>query len=335
MSISTLVNQYGEKYSPYMCGIVNHLPMAQIALYKMTGDLRRVEEFTKDHVKRYKLDPVKEAYPTVKSIDDCLGQRSKYESYLDVLKSDISSFNAEEYVREILNVYDLGISSGLFHPLIRVKHAIDGYNLDKSSVDEIKRALSYYITSYRKGDIFRHKTDAKDLKGKIEELARDKRLRELVASEKTTGKKLRALYNDSQYLRSDLIVDGNRDEKVESLLNILLPVFINSGNLIALHCITGLEALLSLEDYYNDFNRALDIFTTTAVTHLMTLDEIDLRARKVDDIEFSWNYILNLGTASRDVHNIKFTYSCYEISKSYPMRDLKRATLKRVNRYSP
>lgn len=39
----TMINQYGDAYRPYMSGLVNHLPMAQLALFNLTGSLERVK----------------------------------------------------------------------------------------------------------------------------------------------------------------------------------------------------------------------------------------------------------------------------------------------------
>lgn len=331
MNISTLVNRYGEKYSPYMSGIVNHLPMAQLTLYKMTGNLVRVEEFTEYYLKKFKLDPVEEENLQYTTIDKYLGMRSKYKSVLNILKKDLNKVNVEKYLSYILNTYDLGMSSGVFHPLIRIKHAVDGYKIDEKLLDEVRRALAYYITGYRQADIFKGNTNGKKLLSLTEKLAYDRRIREIVKSEETMGKKMRALYNDSQYIQTELLVSGGRHEKVESILDVLLPFFINTKNIVALHCITGLEALLGLEEYYYDFNRALDIFTTAAITHLLTLNKFDFKVEEDYGVEFSWDYILGLGTESSDVHNIKLTYSCHEISKQYSRRDLKRATLKKVD----
>lgn len=335
MNIARLINEYGENYLPYSRGIVNHLPMAQMILYKNTGNLDRVEKFTRDHVKRFKLDLVKGSYPKCVSIENCLGKENKYESYLNMVEEEVDGRNLEKYIRDILNTYDLGISSGIFHPLLRVKHALDGYKIDKRLIDEVKRAATFYITSYKGADIFKTNTNGKDIIQSIEKLRCNKRIKKLIMNQETIDGKIQALYKDPEYLQTEMLVYGDKDKKVKILLDILLPLFINSGNLIVLHCITALEALISLEKYYNDFDRTLDIFTTSVITHIMTLNKIDFTLKQSNSVEFSWDYLLDLGTESRDVHNIEFTSSCYEIFKKYPDINLKTATLKRVDIYSP
>lgn len=331
MKISDIINKYGEKYSPYMSGLVNHLPMGQLALYKITGDLKKVEAFTRYQVNRSNFDPVREEYPECRSTRNCLGKRDMYESYLKKLKKDIKDKNAEEYVSDIINTYPLGMSSGLFHTIIRLYFAMEGYKLEKELLEEVRRATSYYVTAYRKADVFMRRIDGKDIVGEMEKLMHNERIQALIYNEPTTGKKMRAMYSSVDYLQAGFVIDGDKDEKVEALLSMLFPIFINTGNIVVLHCITGLQAVVGLEEYFDDFDRALDILTTTIITHLMTLGELNLRVKERDWIEFSWEYILSLGSESVNVHNIKFAYSCHEISKKYPVKYIKRAALKRID----
>ncbi len=331
VSIGNLINKCGEKYSPYRNKLVNHLPMMQMALYKMTGNLRRVEKLTKTKTNKPKWDPVRQEYPKCKSIEDCLGKREMYESVLDILQNEIREDNIDEYVSDILNRYSLGISSGLFHTLIRLYYAIEGYGIERNLIDEVRRATSYYITAYRQADVFSRKIEGKDIIEEMEGLIHNQKIHALIQDKTTIGKKMRVLYTSPQYLKAGFVIDGNKDEKVEALLSMLLPIYINTGNIIILHCITGLQALLGLEKYYNDFDSTLDILTTTIITHLMTIGELDFHLKERDRVDFSWEYIMSLGSESQDSHNIKFAYSCHEISKNYPVKNLKRATLKRID----
>lgn len=331
VKISEVINMYGEKYTPYMSGLVNHLPMGQLALYKMTNNIDKVQIFTKNLVSKSKIDLVLEDYPRCRSIRHCLGKRYMYESCLDLVKKDLNHDNLEEYVAHILNTYPLGMSSGLFHTIIRMYYALEGYKIDKDLIDEVRRASAYYITAYREANLFKRKIKASHIIDEMEKLVHNERIQALIYNEPTTGKKMRALYNSIDYLQAGFVIEGSKDEKVEALLDMLLKLFINSGNIIVLHSITALQALLGLEDYYEDFSKALDILTTTIITHIMTLGDLKFDLREKDKVEFSWKYILSLGSESQNVHNIKFTYSTHELSKSYPVKNLKRATLYRID----
>lgn len=333
MGIGELINYYGEKYSPYRSGLVNHLPMAQLALYKMTGNLDRVDRFSKSHVARTRNDLVLDEHSKCSSKRECLGRREMYESYLELLENDMKDDNVEEYVSKILNEYPLGVSSGLFHTIIRIYYAVEGYKIDRDLIAEVRRATSYYVTAYREADIFKRKIKNRDLLGETERLISNQTVEELMAGEATIGKKMRSLYNSKEYMNLGFVCSGRREEKIGALLDLLLPLYINSGSIVILHCINGLQALLGLEDYYDDFSRALDIFTTTIITHLMTVEDLDFQRKVIDELDYSWNYILSLGSESLDVHNIKLTYSTNELYKTYPDKNLKRAALSRIDRF--
>lgn len=155
-------------------------------------------------------------------------------------------------------------------------------------------------------------------------------IRELLEFKNTMGQKIRALYDDEEYLKLGFIIDGKEEEKVRGLLHILLPSFIKSGSIVILHCITGLHALIVLKEYYDDFENALDILTTCIITHLLTQDDLSFISKKDRIIDFSWNNIISMGRESTDVHTLKLTYSCSQLSKLYDMIELKKAAKKRI-----
>lgn len=331
MSLSTIVNEYGKKYSPYKSKLVNNLSMGQLALFKISGDLNKVKHLTEHIVKRGKINTVKEDYPKLTSMEECLGKRELYESCLDIIKSHMRKDNGKEYIKKILNTYPLGMSSGLFHTLIRLYYAVDAYEEEDGLIDEVARSLAYYITAYREGDLFQRKINSSHMVKEMEDLRNNNYIKEILKTEDTIGHKIRALYNDEKYLQLGFTLEDSEREKIEGLLELLLPAFLNSRNIVVQHCITGLQALVGLREYYDDFSQAIDILTTTIITHLLTVDKLDFTLKKEDTIEFSWQYIISLASESTDVHNIKLANSCRELYKLYPMKELKRTALKRLN----
>lgn len=330
MAIGKLINEYGRQYSPYMRGLVNHLPMAQLALYKMSGDLEKVKTYTESYVNMVNIDSVKTEYPKVYSFEECLGDRELYESCLEVIKKEIADKNINEVIKYVLNTYPLGMSSGIFHTLIRVAYAVEGFKADEELTEEVARSLAYYITAYREGDLFERRINCYKIVEEMEALINNSHIRELLESKGTMGKKIRALYDDNEYLKLGFVIDGKKEEKVKALLQILLPPFIKTGSIIILHCITGLHALLMLEEYYDNFDNALDILTTCIITHLLTQDDLSFNSKKDRIIDFSWRNIISMGVQSTDVHTLKLTYSCCELYKGCEMVELKQAAKKRI-----
>lgn len=332
MKISTLVNNYAEKSSPYMGQFVNHLPMGQLSLYFLTGDLEKVKNYSENYVRISSIDPFELVGPKVNSLDNVLGKRELYGDLLRYLEEEIDHENVEKYISYVLNSFPLGMSSGLFHTLIRLSFAVEGYKEDKEYLEEVKRALSYYVTGYREADLFSREIEGNEIISQMNCLLSDQEISKLRENQSSMGKTMKVLYESEKYMESGFIIKGYKEDKVNALLDLILPAFINSknkGDILILHCITGLQALLVLEEYFSDFDTALDIMTTCIITHLMTVDNLDLTSVE-DESEISFEDIISKGTNSSDVHTIKLTYSANKLFKDFPRKDLKIAANKRV-----
>ena len=332
MNISTLVDDYAKNHSPYVGSFVNHLPMGQLALYFMTNNLQRVADYSEQYMNRSHVDPIKNIDTVVTSMDDCIGNRDLYGPLLNYLDANVNDENADEYIEYILNTYPLGMSSGLFHTLIRLAYAVEAYREDKKFLDELKRAMSYYITAYREASLFTRAINPREIISEMQKLKNNQSLGSLLEDENSMGQKLNTLYSSNDYMENGFIIQGSEYEKINAILDLILPGFTNSkgkGDILVLHCITGLHALIVLEDYFNDFKEGIDILTTCIVTYLMTIDFMDLSNIYNSPIE-TFDILISKGIESPDVHTIKLTYTANEIYRLYNRKDLKAAAYKRI-----
>lgn len=330
MSIGSIINDYGKKQSPYMGGLVNHLPMGQLAIYKMTEDLEAVKAYSEKFATTYRIDEVKTEYPKMESLEDCLGGRDLYESALDILKEEVGEEEKEKYIRDTLNRYKLGMSSGLFHVLIRLAYSVEGYEMDKELLSEVQRALSYYITAYREARVFKRKIQGQNILAEMEKLSKDENVLKTLRGKNSLGQKMKSLYEDEYYLSSGFVVEGSQEEKIESILKLAVAAYANTGSIVALHCITGTHALLVLREYYKDFSEAIDIFTTCVITHLIAGDILEYDGSYATEISLSWSEILRRGAESLDVHAVKLAYSAHELYAEYGLEELKYVAIKRI-----
>lgn len=332
MSISKTINYYGRKHSPYMGRFVNHLPMAQLALYKMTEDMEKVKAYSEYYTSNFNIDPVKKDFPKVNTIEECLGKRNLYEPCLELIKEEIDYKGMDEVIRKVLNTYSYGMSSGLFHTIIRVSYAIEGARIDNRLVEEVSRALAYYITGYRRGKKLKGKVSKINFVYELEKLFKDPHIVDLISNKSTTGQKIKALYEDEGFLKKGFTIEGSEEEKVLGLLELLLPLFNKTNNILILHCITGLQAVFSLKEYFNDFNEVLDIMTSFIITHLFTLDSLPFDNGKEKVVERSWEDIEKKGSESLDVHTIKYTYSTRKLYDIYKLPELKQSAILRIKK---
>lgn len=330
MSIEQLINRDAEKYSPYVNGLVNHLPMGQLALYKLTDDIEKVEEYTKTYLKRANIDKVKEDYRKVDTIEECLGKRDLYEPCLELIREKLKDENLDELVSSVLSEYTLGLSSGLFHTIIRLAYAIEGYKIDKGLQSEVERALAYYITAYREGGLLKREISKENIMEEMNAIIENPEIQEIRALNISLGKKLKSFYDSEEFMNKGFKIKGSEDDKVKGILKVLIPAFYNSNNIVMLHTITGLQAVVTLKDYFSDYKKALDILTTTAITHILTQNDLYIIEVEDTKIDYTWKKMIEEISFSEDVHTIKFAYSSKKLDDLFNISELKYANYVRV-----
>lgn len=330
MYISELVNKYGRMYSPYLDELINHLPITQVALFKLYEDLEKVRDFTKEVIAKIELKPRKEELPSINSLDDALGKPELYDSCVEFIKREIDEKGIDKVIRNILNTYALGISSELFHPIIRVACAVEGYKMDKGLEEEVARALAYYVTAYREGKVFRRRIEGKSIFEEMENLISEPYINMIRSSNTSTDYKFNAILSEDGFENKGFIIDGLEENKIRLLIDLILPAFINSNDSIILHCICGLQSVITLKDYFDDFNKILDYVTSFIITYLLAVDKLDFRKDNKTILDFSWPYIICLSKDTTDIHTINLIYSCSELSKVYDTVWLKKAVKKRL-----
>ncbi|NBG88592.1 questin oxidase family protein [Isachenkonia alkalipeptolytica] len=332
MNLSQLINENGRKQSPYMEGLVNHLPMGQFALYQLTKDLSRVASYTEFYNDRFHVDPVSESFTPATSIHGCLGNREAYEACLALMEDEVKTHGSEAMIEKILNAYPLGMSSGLFHVTIRLAYGKEGASYDEALTEEISRALAYYVTAYRAVTPFHRKVPRDRLHENMNSLIKSPLVEKNLRQNSSLGKTMKTLYQSPAYRDQGFLIQGTVEEKVLGLLDLCLPAFDHTKSIVALHCITGLHALLVLKDYFQDFEKALDIYTTAVITHLLTIDGVAFPKPDHGPVLPSWGELIAKGASSKDVHTIKFTYTCHELYQRYSIEGLKQSLLYQIHK---
>jgi len=324
MKIAKIINENAKKFSPYLNTYVNHLPMGQLALFKITSDIEKVAEFTKHYLETHQIEPIKKEYKQQESIENCLGKRELYMPCLDLIREKMEVEGVNNTISAIINKYPLALSSGLFHTTIRLAYAVEGYKLDKELKEEIARALSYYVTGYRKGAIFKRKIAKEEAYSEMEKLMNEQIVKETKELEISRNNKIKKLYQSPEFLKLGFVIEGSPKDKVEAILQILIPAFYNSNSIVMLHTITGLHATIVLKEYFDDYEYALDVLTSTALTHILTQEGLSIKLvnTKLDE---SFTEVVKSASNSTNVHTIKIAYSCQELDKNFQAEGLKYA----------
>jgi len=191
--------------------------------------------------------------------------------------------------------------------------------------EEVSRALAYYVTAYREAGVLSRRVVVSDMFDEMKQLASHKEIRKLLESQPSTGRQMKALYEDKTFMERGFLIKGSEEDKIRGLISLLLPVFDQSFSIVVLHCLTGLHALVNLKDYFNDFDRAFDIYSTCCLAHLLTVGDLTYNESVEAVSTPDWNEIISQCLSLTDVHTIKFTYSCHELYQRYGMEELKRS----------
>lgn len=322
MDIGYIIDEASKKHSPYIGKLVNHLSMSQWAIYSITKDVDKVVDYTEEYIEKNRLEDLKADYDKNLTIEECLGKRDRYEECLYTVNKITQNVDTKEFVIYIINKYSLGFSSGLFHPIVRVAYALVAYEEYPSMEDELKRSVAYYITSYRETIVFDEKRKEYNSKN-INKVCKSKEILDIIETQRTLGKRLKGLYSSDYYKENGFISKGNIDERIYKVLVLFGELQSKTNTIILFHCVMAMHALVLLRDYYEDYDRVVNIAITSVLSHLVAAD---IRYFKLEDDNYipSWS-VINQGIKEMDIlEDAKLIYAIRDLDKYYHVPELRQ-----------
>jgi hypothetical protein len=273
-------------YGPFWGeGFSNHLPMVQAALYNMGHSKEYIEEISDYFVDKWSLKPF-EVSKTFNSYEEALGNRSMYQALVDYYKIEIEEKGIDVVVCEALNYLEKGLSSILYHGIIRLAFAIEN-----GSVDEVVRALAFYACGF----------EAIDFEGRPVPIT-------VLKAEFTRFVQMREGY---------FYMKGRIEDKERAIVDAVSELYMNTGSFVILHTITGFQALMTLKKYFNDFDDILNRFTISVERILLRISQNDYKLIKVDELK-PYNKLFSLMNTTQNAHTVKLVYACYRLNEILP-----------------
>lgn len=290
--INDLINEYG-KYGPsYGPGYSNHLPMAQYALYGLGCNEDAIRSFSNKYMAGRDLKIADDTGVFLSSIRGCLGQRDTYASYVTYFEDLVLKKDVKQVVKETLNTLRYGIGSALFHGMIRLSYAVTAENKE-----EIIRALAYLASHYTTVDVETKTIPPSILRPELARFIKDK----------------------TDYF----LIDCLEEEKIQVILDGVLDLYLATCSFVVLHMVTGFEALMNLKDYFEDFDKALDIFTISLLNAMRRVSEDDYKTISYKVMKDFDELKTHLHTVN-DAHTIKLLYSSERLYKTFENEKLKK-----------
>lgn len=296
MDIKGIINSIGEYWAFYGPGYTNHLPMALIALQQLGADEKQINAFLTHYMNQIVLEKVDSPEP-IRTLKDHLGEREYFQAYSQFFIEEIERKSLPQVVTDTLNALRHGISSALYHGIIRINYA-----LAIQDKEEVARGLALLASAY----------EAIEFDGQI-----------IMPDE---------LYSEiTRYIveREGLFyLNGNINQKIEAILEGLNTLYVKTGSFIVLHTITGFEALLSLRVYFDDFSHIIDLFMVSVLRVLLRISAEDYHDIETSEM-WPWDQVVEYVKTCDNAHTIKFVYSLRKLKSRYPnIPLLKSAMLK-------
>lgn len=284
MNINKLIDDYGH-FGPFFGdGFTNHVPMVQYALYEMKQSEEKIIQVSDHLVEKWQLAPAT-GHVEVINMEDALGNRAAYNGYVKYFKNQLETNSIEAVVKETLSRLKEGLSSMLFHGIIRLSYAVEHGDLN-----EISRSLAFFACGYERIEFKGRPIPITILKAEFTRFISER--------------------DGYFYLRGDI------EEKERAIVDSLSELYMNTGSFIVLHTITGFQALVSLRNYFEDFNHILDLFTVCVERVLLRISQSDYKLIKVDVMR-SYEELYDITKELKDAHTIKLIYSCSRLDELY------------------
>ncbi|RXJ73757.1 hypothetical protein CS022_07015 [Veronia nyctiphanis] len=108
------------------------------------------------------------------------------------------------------------------------------------------------------------------------------------------------------------------------IVRLVTTQFIASNDFTLLHGVTGLQALLSLEPFIDDIDKALGYFWQAYVAAVCTSTyrHAFVPLATTSDNQKEWNSWFTKALASKNDHTIKLVYSCAWLYQSIALPEL-------------
>ncbi|MCF7927271.1 MAG: questin oxidase family protein [Candidatus Izimaplasma sp.] len=297
-----------EAYSPiYRGGLTNHLPMMVIALYELGIDEEQIEEIANTYIDKTHIYELSDKKIPKTRFENKFVERTNF--YLSEFKTQ----GKEPIIKRVLNKYNYGVCSALFHGVIRLHYAI----ISKDDL-QIAQALAYHELSYDHYELSGRYVDKDVLKYELKKLQRQVKMKEIKISTNSSMVRFEQL-KDTPIVKNNLFYPSRIEDSKKEILEFLLTRYLETEDFYNLHLITSFEALEALQDYYEDYETILKQFFMQAIVFLLfNLNDYDYDV----EVELDWDGIISEVANLKTAHEIKLIFTLHNLSKKYKTKRL-------------
>lgn len=340
-------------------GFSLHTPMVALAMARLGASAKEIEShhsYAMEKNARYKLLPIEEiqtetSTPRSRGVSlvtasnwfrMCNMEGAHEASFRRFWRDEISTTGRVAAVTKCLSHMTDAVHSRLHHGVIRLAYAMEMEMQNEQEKDEeIAVALAAFCANYSPLRwTSNDNQEERERKGEVTNICegflalqqQQQQQGVLIRFDQRMGfaKKYGTFMKDPNYLRLVPRVSQGKsklstNEGLEGFVKHVVALYLSKPNILSLHMVTGLHALLVLRPYYTeeDFESTLDThWISTAILYLsMKAPPLGLDGRtkiKTKTKTVSWDKIVAHALRSRSDHDIKFVDTCLFLHRTFP-----------------
>lgn len=311
--IKEIIGRYNDRDSLYGRKLTNHLNMGLYSLYAMGASEERLHEFAHYYIKTLAVPskPEVEREITIETFHSSLGIDGLYSSFIPFFTREMEKKGKEAMLREYIPQLMKGEAGGAFHGLIRMAYAIE---LDDP--DEMIKALSYFAEAYHSFPV--NETLLNEMKESepllaIKQLGSEHEKKAFEFHRPLIIGRMRDVYDDERFqsilrrLPETYLNNG-------SFSDLVLQLYLLTGDFTILHGFTSTHALRILEPWIEDYQSALLHHWFLLELAYLSTACAPVKALTEEKTEATWPEIHEQACLSNDVHTQKLVYSLWQQS---------------------
>jgi hypothetical protein len=253
-------------------------------------------------------------------------------------RGEIARAGRAASVSKLLSHFTDAVHSRLHHGVIRLAYAVEMETKQVEKKDEeIAVALAAFCANHtrlkwtQKEEETKRDISALNMSDGFQQMQRVVREEGVPLSQKMGfAKKYGTFMNDPLYLSSVPTLQPRgllgSEEGLAEFVRLVVELYLSRPNILSLHMVTGLHALIILRPYYTeeDFEKALlTHWTSTGVLYLSMkapplVPSNHNKKEKQEGRMASWDALVAHAIGSRSDHDIKFVDTCLFLHGAFP-----------------
>lgn len=299
-TLDLLLEKSGLYLPLYGDGLATHTPMVMVALARLNASKNKLERTFENSIQGLELIGELKGIDAVTSIEDNLGDNSRFKSYLKYFSRELKVHGVELVLKRSLPLLIPGIAASAFHALIRLAYAIEA-----NSQSEVAISLAYWCAEFQSFDL-----NIKPTNESLENILT--RLAPIGVNHNfSPGIIVDRMTEVATLLKQEKCLIQPSSISLSRLRSFAINAFYASNNFTLLHTVTSCHALSIITPYLEEIDTALqELWKAILIAYLSTGLKYQNSPTQYLESNVDFPAVIAQTLKSNDAHTIKLVYTC-------------------------